>query len=131
MPITLTTTFTLPNGARMEFPKWRFDDDSEIWTVPFELRTTVPTNRRLITAGILFITNGTCSLLSRNASPAVGLNIDDFAHYFVQTARQVATGYTDARAVERGAANTPAARRTALEAHLFSAGHIDSSLAGT
>jgi len=69
--------------------------------------------------------------LARQASPSPGLNLDDPTHYFLQGTRTVATGYTDAKTAERAAANTPAARRTALEAHLYSAGHLDSSLAGT
>jgi len=57
--------------------------------------------------------------------------MNDVMFYFLVTGRVVATGYTDAAQVLRAAANTPSARRAALEAHLYSAGHIDSSLAGT
>lgn len=131
MAVSLNTGFTLPNGMRLEFGRFDFNDDDQILTVPFELRTGTPSGRRYICGGMLRIRNGDCSLLSRNTNPEPGLDISNPTHYFVQSSRVVATGYTDAKAAERAAANTPGARRTANEAHLYSAGHIDSSLAGT
>lgn len=132
MPISLNTNFNLPGGARLEFPRiLDLDDDTGIWTVRVELRTSAPNDRRLICSTVLQIRDGVCHQLSRQASPPAGLNIDDVRHYFAVGARNVAAGYTDAAQVQRAAANTPSARRAALEAHLFSAGHIDSSLAGT
>jgi hypothetical protein len=133
MPITLTTGFTLPNGMRLEFPgiSAGLNDDTQTWTVRVQLRTTVPSGNRLICQTEIAITDGPCIQLSKQASPSPGLNIEDTTHYFVRTGRNVATGYTDAAQAMRNAANTPAARRAALEAHLYSAGHLDSSLAGT
>ena len=131
MAISLTTNFTLPPGARLEFGRFDFDDDAQTLTVRVELRSSIPNNRRLIAGATMQIRDGTCSTLARQAAPAPGLNIDDPTHYFIQGTRTVATGYTDAKTAERAAANTPGARRTALEAHMFSAGHIDATLAGT
>jgi hypothetical protein len=132
LAISLTVNFTIPNGARLEFPNLsNFDDDTEIWRVRVELRTSSPNGRRLIAATELQIRNGPCHQLERQVAPPVGLTIGDVDNYFVVTSRNVATGYTDARAAERAAANTPAARRTALEAFLFTAGHIGTSLAGS
>lgn len=138
MPITLTTGFTLPNGMRLEFPGLvkGFDDDTGTWTVVVELRTSVPNGRRLICSVKFLISDGACQVLSRQPLPVAGLNIEDRNHYFVVGSRTVADGYTAAWAAVRAAANTPAARQAAAEAHLFSAGHIvggagPDSLAGT
>jgi len=132
MAISLITGFTLNNGMRLEFPRITdLDDDVGVWTVRVELRTSIPNGNRLIARTVIHVRDGACSMLSRQASPAAGLNIDDPLHYFVVSGRTVATGYTDAALAMKNAANTPAARRTALEALLYSAGHLDSSLAGT
>jgi hypothetical protein len=132
MPITLNTAFTIPNGARLEFPRITdLDDETGVWTVRVQLRSSVPNGNRLIASAVIQVRDGACTQLSRQASPAAGLNIDDSNHYFLVVGRNVATGYTDAALAMKNAANTPAARRTALEAHLFSAGHVDSTLAGT
>jgi hypothetical protein len=134
MAISLTTNYNIPGGARLEFPSiGNFDDDQETWTVKVELRTSSPNGRRLICATTLQIRNGVCHQLERKipGAPEASLNIDDVNYYFAVTSRTVATGYTDAKAAERAAANTPSARRAALEAFLFTAGHIGSSLAGS
>lgn len=130
MPITLTTPFVLQNGTRLVFGKFDFNDETQVMTVPMELRTP-PATDAPVARYVLTITNGTCSLLSRQASPAVGLGIDDPTRYIVQSTRTVATGYTDAMTAWRGATNTSSGRKTAMEAHMLSAGHIDSSLTGT
>jgi hypothetical protein len=130
MPITLTTAFTVPNGTRLVFGKFDFNDDTSTMTVPMELKTP-PATDATVARYVLTITNGTCSLLTRQASPTVGLGLDDPTRWITHSTRTVATGYTDAITAFRGAANNANARRTAMEAHMLSAGHIDSTLTGT
>ena len=134
MPINLTTNFNLPGGARLVVDRpsgaKMFDEDAEILRVAVELRLAAATNA-LIVAVLLEITNVESDKIARQATPAVGLNIDDRDRYFVRTKRATPTGYTDAMNAWKAGA-TPAARKSALEAHMLAAGHIDAtSLAGT
>jgi len=66
----------------------------------------------------------------RQTSPALGLNIEDINRYIIRATRSTPTGYTDLMNAWKAGA-TPAARMTALKAHLMSALHLGSTLAGT
>lgn len=131
--IALTTNYAgataVPNGTRLVFGRFDFDDEQQVMTVPVELRSPNATDV-LYARVTMILRNGESSLLSRQTNPPAGLAANDPARYFIQTTRNAASGYTDAMGVARGAANTPGGRKNALEAHMLTAGHIDSSLAG-
>ncbi len=119
------------NGNRIVFGTFHFDDDNLICNFTADLKTTVGTNRQICHL-VCYVADGISTVVSRQASPANNLNIDDSTYYFIQSTRSTPTGYTDMKTAERAATNTPAGRRTACEAHLFSAGHFDPvSLAGS
>lgn len=130
MAITLETAYNLPNGSRLVFGRFDFDDDKSELSVPLELRSPPATNA-MICRTVMVIRNGVCTHIARQTNPTAGLNIEDPMRHFAITTRDVPTGYTDAKAAERAAQNTPNSRRQALEAHLLLAGHIHSSLVGT
>ncbi len=127
----LGTSFAIPNGQRLVFGTFVWDDDAEVLFVPLELRTTVANGNKLICGVNMTITNGSCTLLSR-AAPNTAVGLLDAAAYFVVSTRTVANGYTAAQAV-RNAGGTKAVLRAALELHMGSAGagHVDSTLAYT
>lgn len=128
MPINLTTPFAIPNGTRLVFARFEFDDDQETLEVPIELRTPGATDARV--AGFrMIIRNGACTHVARQAAPPPGLALGDVSRYFVFSERTVPSGYADAVNAWRSA-GTPGQRRAALEAHLLAAGHIHSSLGG-
>lgn len=134
MPWNLTTAFsgTSQNGARLVFGEFHFNDDTGVMSVDVDLRTMSAAGNRKLCGFTLIVTDTTSIVVARNASPASGLNIDDPTYYFTFGVRSTPTGYTDMKTNERAAANTKAARRTANEAWVFSAGHIDPvSLAGS
>ncbi len=119
------------NGNRIVFGTFHFDDDNLVCSFTADLKTTVGTNRQICRLNC-YIADGISTVVSRQSSPGNNLDIGDATYYFIQSTRSTPTGYTDMKTAERAAANTPGARRTALEAHLFSAGHFDSvSLAGS
>lgn len=128
--ITLTTPFAIPNGTRLEISKPLFDDDTQVCVYSVRLLTPNATNAQVVTWQQLVITNVTSDRIERQGSPAAGLVIEDPRRYFIQSSRATAGAYTNAVNVWRAEA-TPAARKTAWEAHLLSAGHIDATLTGT
>jgi hypothetical protein len=128
--ITLTTSFTIPNGTRLEISKPVFDDDASVCVYSVRLLTPLATNAAVTTWQQMVITNTSSDKIERQMNPPVGLVIEDPRRYFVQSSRATGTGYTDAVNAWRGQ-TTANARKTAWEAHLLSAGHIDASLTGT
>jgi hypothetical protein len=131
MAWNLSVNFTIPNGQRLEYPKFKWDEENKVLSFDVELRMSAGNGSRVITRVPMEIRDGDSDQLTRQASPAAGINIDDPAGYFVKTKRATPTGYTDAINAWR-AANATNTRRSALEAHLSSAGHIDNvSLAGS
>lgn len=134
MPWNLTTNYSgsSQNGARLVFGEFHFNDDTNVMSVSVELRTSNAAGDRKLCGFTMIITDTTSSSVTRNAAPATGLNIDDVTYYFTFGVRSTPTGYSDMFANMRAAANTRSARRTANEAWMFSAGHIDPvSLAGS
>lgn len=130
MPLALTVNFNLPGGTRLVYGKFDFDDDNEILTYPLQIRTSGTTDC-LICQTTMVIRNGISTAVARQASPAVGLNIEDIQRYLVLSTRSTPTGYTDAKTADRAAANNKAARRLANETHQSTAGHVDATtLAG-
>lgn len=127
--IQLATTFNLPAGSRLDIERPFFDEYLERLTVTIKLMTA-PGTGSTVTTVELVITNTDSQKVARQTSPAVGLPIGAVERYFIVTSRATPTGYTDAFSAWKAAA-TPAARRDALTAHLYSAGHIEASLAGT
>lgn len=131
MSWNLTVNFTLPNGHHLDYPKFVFDEEVKELSFTVELRTSNASGARLVTRVPMVIRDGLSDQLSRQDVIPAGTGIDDWTAYFKRTQRTTATGYTDAKAAERAAANSPSARRTAMEAHVASAGHIDATLAGS
>lgn len=126
----LTTPVTIPNGTRLIFGPFSFDDDNGVLTVPVQLRTA-PSADALICQTTMVIRDGESTKIARQASPAVGLGVEDIQRHLIITTRTTPTGYTDAFTAMRAATNTKGARRTALEAHMLSVGHVDATLAYT
>jgi hypothetical protein len=138
LAISLTVNYPSQPPARLEFAPFdgsgatfAWIDDIEALITRVELRTSAANGRRLICSVVMEIRNGTSTTLARQSSPVAGLDYCHSGYYFIVGNRITASGYTDAMAAWRAAANTPSARRTAMEAHFLSAGHIDASLAGT
>lgn len=129
---TLTTPFNLGNGSRIVFGTFAFDDDKETVTVPVEIRTPPGAAQpdALIYAFLSVVKNGGLSTVhTRVATPPGGSPLEAGVRYVTESTRSLPTGY-DAAVAARDAA-TPknkAARRTALEAHWLSAGHIAANL---
>jgi hypothetical protein len=129
--LTLTTPYAAVQFPRLILTELHLNDDLQILTFDVQLWTGLAVNA-LVCSVPMLIQNGISSLLSKQGSPAAGLVINDPLRYFILSSRSTPTGYTDAYTAARAAANTPAARRTALETLISSlgAGHIDASLAG-
>jgi len=128
--ITLTTPVAIPQGTRLLIGFPQIDESNSYMVVPVALLTPAASNREVCRANIQ-LADGVSQMVARQASPPVGLALDNPDNYFVITTRATPTAFTDAMAVLRAANNTPAARRLALEAHMLSAGHIDATLTGT
>ncbi len=129
MSLTLTTPYALPNGTRLIVASARPDDDNQILNVTIEMRSA-PGTDVVVSQKSLAIRNGLSDRVRRNSAPVAGTLITE-AMLFDQAAVSTPTGYTDAMNAIRAAANTPAARKAALETAGLAAGWIDASLTGT
>jgi hypothetical protein len=128
--LALTVNFNLPGGTKLVYGRFNFDDDAEVLTYRLEVRSASATDSLICWAPVS-ISNVASTLVTRQASPAAGLDIDDINRYLAIGSRSTPTGYTDAKTADRSAANNKAARRLANETHQSTAGHIDPvSLAG-
>jgi hypothetical protein len=127
--LTLTTPFSPVQFPRIIFLELHPNDDVQILSYEAQLWSGLAANALVCSTGILTIANGTSSLLTRQTNPAAGLIISDRDRYFVVSSHATPTGYTDAMAVARAAANDPVSRRAALEAHIV-ATHFAANLAG-
>lgn len=127
--IDLTIPFAIPNATKLEIGRPDFDDDTGACLFRLTLKTNNVSSAR-ICAWDMILRDGTSHRVQRQASPAVGLNIEDTQRYVIIDTRSTPTGYTDAVNAWRssGTANN---RQAAFKAHLLSAGHIDASLTGT
>jgi hypothetical protein len=127
--LTLTTSFNLPAGSRLDIKPTTIDDEAQTMLVTVTLMSA-PGTGSAIAMTTLELTNVESDKLARQTNPAVGMVIHDRDRYFLRTRRATPTGFTDALTAWRGGA-TMAARRTALEQHLLAAGHLDATLTGT
>jgi hypothetical protein len=127
--LTLTNAFSPVQFPRIIFTELRFNDDVQILSFLIQLWTGLAANALVCTSDLLTIANGTSSFLTRQTSPAAGLGISDRDRYFIVSSHATPTGYADAMAVARAAANDPASRRAALETHIV-ATHFAANLAG-
>lgn len=125
--ITLTAPFALANGTRLVATMAKPDDDEQVFTITYELRTA-PATDIVLASQTIRVRNTRSERLQRNAS-ATGIAARDLIQVD-PNGISTPTGYTDAIAAWRAAA-TPATRRAALDAVGLSAGWIDSSLTGT
>lgn len=127
--IDLTTPFSIPNATKLEISRPLFDDDSGECSFSVTLRTNNVTAAK-ICSWCMIIKDGTSDKVARQASPTVGLNVEDRDRWVILTTRTTATGYTDlVNAWKTG--NNSNNRQSAFKALLLSAGHIDSTLTGT
>jgi hypothetical protein len=129
MSLTLTTPYALPNGTRLIVASARPDDDNQVLNMTIEMRSAPGTDIVVSTKSIA-VRNGLSDRVKRNSAPVAGTMITE-AMLFESQAVSTPTGYTDAMNAIRAAANTPTARRAALEAAGLTAGWIDASLTGT
>jgi hypothetical protein len=127
--LTLTTVFPAVQFTRLIFTEFQPFDLQQLLTFKVQLWTGLAVNS-MVCEVEMAISNTASVLLSRQGSPAAGLVVTDRDRYFIVSSRSTPTGYTDAMAAARTAANTPGARRTALETHVLSAGHIAADLTG-
>lgn len=133
MAWNLSVNFNLPGGTRLLY-QWRWDEDNSRALIDIELRCSNANGDRVIAKPPQLIITDVQSdqLLRQDVAPAAGGMLTDWQIYFKVVKRATPTGYTDLRAAEKAANNNPAARRTAVEQHLASAGHVDNvSLAGS
>jgi hypothetical protein len=127
MAITLTTPITNANTTRLIIQDVHAFDNTSTMTVTLELRTTAGTDN-IVSSRTVVIRNGTSDRVSKGTLSA-NMRLDEQLLY-EPNAVATATGYTDAINAWRGQ-TTAAARKTALEAQMLTAGTIHSSLTGT
>jgi hypothetical protein len=130
MAINLTADFVFLPGRRLVIAKARSNDEEQLLLIDAELRTSSATEQ-VISKRIVEVRNGPgqSDRLRRNPSLAAG---QPFSRWLLVDDKVLLlpTGYTDAMAAMRAAANTPSARRAALETWCLSSGVFDSSLSG-
>ncbi len=120
MAISLTTAVSVGNGSRLTI-KARLDEDNAQIDVTVQLRTAVGTDL-IHSERMGAIRNGQCDRFVR-ATLSPGRKVLDALDVEIGKLSKP-TGFTDALVAYR-------VNRAAFEAHLLSAGYIDSSLAGT
>ena len=133
--INLTASLALPNAQRIMSTPPIFNDDLAECRFSMTLITSAAVGAKICSWNMV-IRNGLSSQIVRQGTPPVGLNIEDINRYIVMTAaneipeRNTPTGYTDLFNAWKAGVDGPA-RQAAFKTALMTAGHVDSTLAGT
>jgi hypothetical protein len=126
--LDLAAVIAIPNGTKLDFTRPDFNDELSECKFSVTLRTGVTQAR--VCSWDMTIKDGESDAAAKQASPAVGLNIEDLTRWIALSVRATPTGFTDLFNLWR-AGNTPGARKTAFKSGLFSGGHLDASLAAS
>lgn len=129
MPLVLTTPYSAPPApTRIVFDNVEQFHSQRLIRWSMTLTSAAGTNQEFSRVTVE-VRNGACDKVSRGSVASGGTQADLLA--LARGALSLPTGYDDAAAAVRAAANNLAAVKQALETWALSVGVIDSTLAGT